>query len=250
MPNTNTGEKERWRDVKSHEGKYKVSTLGRIMSIKKGKKTIISTMKGTSTHRVVAQTFLPNPKNLPCVDHINRNRNDNRLANLRWCTHSQNMGNSMYSRCTASGYKGVMKVNNATTWNMVITVDDKRIYKCGFRTAEDAALAYNEMAKKIFGEFALLNVIGERRFNPPVAPKDPEIGELVKWKCYPYQARRFIANGIVTRILQSTFRGKVKRPAVQVKPVGKYTEFFPNRKTTVIGIDNLLPSLNQTQEKQ
>ncbi|KAI5551062.1 His-Me finger endonucleases family [Trichomonas vaginalis G3] len=44
-------------------------------------------------HVVIATHFIPNPNNLPCVDHINRIRNDNRLKNLRWVTCSENSKN-------------------------------------------------------------------------------------------------------------------------------------------------------------
>jgi hypothetical protein len=44
-------------------------------------------------HRLVATQFLTNPDNLPEVDHINHNRTDNRIDNLRWCSHSDNMFN-------------------------------------------------------------------------------------------------------------------------------------------------------------
>ena len=45
-------------------------------------------------HRLVAETFLSNPKGYNEIDHRNHNRLDNRIENLRWCTHSENMSNS------------------------------------------------------------------------------------------------------------------------------------------------------------
>lgn len=51
-------------------------------------------------HRLIAEQFLPNPNNLSDVDHINRNRSDNHLSNLRWVSHSKNIMN-----CTA--YHGI-----------------------------------------------------------------------------------------------------------------------------------------------
>ena len=46
-----------------------------------------------SKHRIVAEQFIPNPDNLPEVDHINHNRTDYHLSNLRWCNKSQNQRN-------------------------------------------------------------------------------------------------------------------------------------------------------------
>jgi len=45
-------------------------------------------------HRLIAETFIPNPQNKPTVDHINRIRDDNRLCNLRWATHTEQRDNS------------------------------------------------------------------------------------------------------------------------------------------------------------
>lgn len=46
-----------------------------------------------SIHRLVAETFIPNPENKMEVDHINRNKADNRVENLRWTTHRENRRN-------------------------------------------------------------------------------------------------------------------------------------------------------------
>ena len=48
----------------------------------------------TLVHRLVAEAFLDNPKGYNEIDHRNHNRLDNRVANLRWCTHAENMCNS------------------------------------------------------------------------------------------------------------------------------------------------------------
>ena len=56
--------------------------------------------KNYSVHRLVAETFLENPNNYPTVDHIDRNRNNNNVSNLRWASYSMQLRNtSQNDRC-------------------------------------------------------------------------------------------------------------------------------------------------------
>ena len=95
-------------------------------------------------------------KKVPELDHINRDRDDNRIENLRPCTHTQNLGNM---KARVHKYKGVTfdKFNNK--WRAQITVDYSNISLGRYPTIEEAALAYNKAATEHFGKFALLNEV-------------------------------------------------------------------------------------------
>ena len=99
-------ENENWRDVVGYEGLYKVSNLGNVKNClsgrilkssndKDGYKLINFRKNGVyktyKVHRIVAQAFIPNPQNLPFVNHKDENKANNRVSNLEFCTNYYNI---------------------------------------------------------------------------------------------------------------------------------------------------------------
>jgi hypothetical protein len=108
---------EIWKDIIGFEGVYQISNFGRVKSLPKytysrgypqlrkekilkpcytGKNRCYATVrlndgKGYKIHRLVAQAFIPNPDNLPCVNHKDENPKNNHVDNLEWCTNQYNV---------------------------------------------------------------------------------------------------------------------------------------------------------------
>lgn len=113
-----------------------------------------------SMHRFILEL----PKNSFFVDHIDRNPLNNLRSNLRLCNSSQNQANKLRkTKKTSGNFKGVYFRKNKNAFVSEITCMRKRHYLGLFRSEIDAARAYNDMAIKLFGEFALLNLIPEEK---------------------------------------------------------------------------------------
>lgn len=92
-------------------------------------------------------------------DHINMNGLDNRRANLRVCTRAENARNRPKDRDNTTGFKGVALEKRTGKYVAQIHILGKHYHFGTFKSAKEAALAYNEAAPKYFGEFAQLNPV-------------------------------------------------------------------------------------------
>lgn len=163
------GEKEIWVKVPEFEG-YELSTLGRmknkrglILKFVKGKegsgkdywKTNLSVQGVYTTvriHRLVMETFgiRPESDEMLVVDHINQNKLDNRLSNLRWLTVSQNGMNSKIWRTNTLGVKGVYYFKHRDKYHALIHVNGVRINLGYYNTLEEATRVRREAELKYY----------------------------------------------------------------------------------------------------
>ena len=101
---------EEWKPIKDYEGLYEVSNLGRVKSLnykRTGKEKILKNIECRNgylavsltklgkqkvfyIHKLVAEAFIPNPDNLPQVNHIDGNKKNNKVSNLEWCDNAYN----------------------------------------------------------------------------------------------------------------------------------------------------------------
>jgi hypothetical protein len=104
------------------------------------------------------RTILKAPEGTLC-DHINGNGLDNRRANIRFATNSQNSANRKIGVRNKSGYKGVHWSSRDNKWRVQFKVNKKTKYIGLFANSHEGALAYNRAMKNYFGEFARLNMV-------------------------------------------------------------------------------------------
>ena len=180
--------KEIWKDAKYNGydiSLYQVSNLGNVRNKETKhvkKKNSRGNDKGGKYHfvelryskagerkskdfkvsRLVAFVFCGNPENKPYVDHINRNGFDDHAENLRWVTPRENAANQGPNR--GRELKGVYEQKpQKRQCEFEFMNPAKYIATCGgehigtFNTKEEAAMAYNERAKEMWGEYAALN---------------------------------------------------------------------------------------------
>lgn len=164
---------EIWKDIPGYEGMYQVSNLGNFRSLDrtikrhnnstmKRKGSLLKTSKDKDgyllinltknnkaikgkVHRIVAEVFLDNENNYPCVNHINGIKDDNRVENLEWCSYKQN---SIHARDNGllKPAKGIRNGSHKLTEADVIKI--KGLVRSG-RSMSSVAKEYNVAATSI-----------------------------------------------------------------------------------------------------
>ena len=163
---------EVWKDIEGYEGIYQVSNLGRVRSVDRvvhrtdprhgkpisfvlkgtimkpqlNKKTgylsvhlkVIEPFKTGLIHRLVGKAFIPNPDNLPEINHKNRFRDDNRAVNLEWCTKDYNVN-----------YDGAKQRGAEKRFIKVEQLDLKGNHIQTYNSITEAAKAVNGSTNKI-----------------------------------------------------------------------------------------------------
>jgi hypothetical protein len=145
-------EKEIWKNIKGYEGLYQVSNLGRVRSLKRSSKNILTGSTGTTgyrhviltkngilknrdVHRIVAEHFIPNPDNLPQINHKDENILNNEVSNLEWCTAKYNCNYGNHKLKLSLAHK-----NRITTGRPAVKVYCPELKKV-FDSTVDAAKA-------------------------------------------------------------------------------------------------------------
>lgn len=165
--------KEIWKDytgsVKEFHGLIRVSNMGRIYkrgtNTSKNNSGILKCRKSKygyvkmhvsvngqdfnqPVHRLVAETFIPNPKDKPYVDHINAKRDDNRASNLRWVTTAENNRNPIYLKKLSENTKKRMLDGNWLVKSLYkpVYIENKDDLKIYFKSIKDVRAYFHTNA--------------------------------------------------------------------------------------------------------
>lgn len=170
---------EEWKQIPNLP--YEISSLGKIRNLQgkvlktyvqnSGYEQIKINYQGLhihkSIHRLVAEAFIPNPLNRPCVNHIDGNKLNNTVNNLEWCTNSENIlharktGLNPYNKPTLglklkprgnsgkqSQYLGVHWDNSRQRWRACVVLNNVKYLQKRYDSEYEAALARDECIKQ------------------------------------------------------------------------------------------------------
>jgi len=169
---------EEWRSIPGYEGYYEASTAGRIRSVDRmqtgrwgevfhpshiltpndvhnGYQQVKFSIEGEKSqplvHRLIAMTFLPNPDNLPQVNHKDGNPGNNNVSNLEWCTASEN---SLH-RCRE------LKKRVGRPYRRVRCIDTGKVYESSHHAARELNISQGNIFSVCQGHWS---TAGGKRF--------------------------------------------------------------------------------------
>lgn len=139
-----------WKDIEGTDGKYEVSTDGRVRRkayelkpypLREGHLTVtLAGGRRALVHRLVAEAFIDNPGNKLCVNHKNGQPADNNLSNLEWATHGENI---------AHGYRSNGRIHYSNVAVIGINPEDGEVAH-EFASGENAAKYFGITRGAIF----------------------------------------------------------------------------------------------------
>ena len=188
---------EQWREIKGLENQYAISSKGRVRNLKNGKilggtynshgyKQVDLKGKRHTVHRLVALAFIPNPQNLPEVDHVDERKDNNDVSNLRWVSKSENVRHSAHQQSC--------RINQLTldgelvkTWDSIHQIERETGY------AQGNIIQYCKGKKRsAYGfKWEYVNPDSQKVYNSPVAALTKD-GEFVAKYKSAAEAARFL----------------------------------------------------------
>ena len=142
---------------------YEISNLGNVRNTDTGR--ILKTCKNSDgyyhlnlnkngitktlkIHRLIALHFIPNPENLREIDHIDQDKGNNSISNLRWISRSGNCRNRPKFKNSSSKYKGVCFDKEKRKYKATINFDNKQKHIGYYENEDDAARAFDTFVKQ------------------------------------------------------------------------------------------------------
>jgi hypothetical protein len=147
---------------------YEVSTFGNVRNtntnriLKPGTESngylIVSLRKDKikktcKIHRLVGKAFIENPDNKPCIDHIDRNKINNNIFNLRLASHSENSQNRTIQKNNSSTVSGVSFNKKSNKWIVHISINGKLNYLGLYKDFDEAVQVRKEQEEIHYKEF-------------------------------------------------------------------------------------------------